>query len=344
MKDTVGREIDYMRISVTDRCNLRCRYCMPEGIDCVPMEQILTYEEICSVAEAAAELGISKIRVTGGEPLVRKGCHNLVRMIKAIPGIEKVTLTTNGVLLGEQAESLIEAGIDGINVSLDTLDREQFARITGYDLSGKVTDAVFKAVQMGVKVKLNVVSLDFSKVQAADDVRKAGESTLKSIPQDWMDLIALTKNNAIDVRFIEIMPIGHGRNFPAVGHDQLLAALKDFYPGLERAESVHGAGPAVYYHIPGHMGDIGLISAMHGKFCAGCNRIRLTAKGYLKPCLCYENGIDLRPILRAKLSEKDKRQVLRDHICSTILEKPKEHCFEEPESITEHEDMVSIGG
>ena len=345
MRDAVNREIDYMRISITDRCNLRCRYCMPEGIEHVPMGQILTYEEICSVAAAAAELGIRYIKVTGGEPLVRRDCPKLVRMLKAIPGIEKVTLTTNGVLLGEQLDDLKEARIDGINVSLDTLNRERFARLTGYDVLDKVMEAVFRVIEMGIRLKLNVVSLDFAREDVdPSNAWKTDENVRRMISQDWIDLIGLAKENPIDVRFIEMMPIGYGRYFPAVGHDKLLSALRVLYPGLTREENIHGSGPAIYYHIPGYTGDIGLISAIHGKFCGGCNRVRLTAKGYLKPCLCYEDGVDLRPILRADLAETDRRSKLKTVIQSVIWGKPEEHCFEQPENVTERGDMVSIGG
>lgn len=345
MRDSINREINYMRISITDRCNLRCQYCMPDGIVPVPMEQILTYEEICSVAAVAARLGIRYIKVTGGEPLVRRDCPELVGMLKAIPGIEKVTITTNGVLLGEQLDALAEAGIDGINVSLDTLDRERFARITGFDVLNKVLEGVFLAVRKGIRVKLNVVSLDVTRTgDVSGDAQKMGGDSERMIPRDWLDLIELTRENPVDVRFIELMPIGYGKSFPAVSHDRLLAALGSLYPGLAREESVHGPGPAVYYHIPGYAGSIGLISAIHGKFCSSCNRVRLTAKGYLKPCLCYEDGLDLRPILRSEETEAVRQSKLESGVQSVIWAKPGEHCFERPENITEHNGMVSIGG
>ena len=345
MKDSLDREIDYMRISITDRCNLRCQYCMPNGIECVPMEQILTYEEICSVVTAAAGLGIRHIKVTGGEPLVRKGCPALIGMLKEISGIEKVTITTNGILLKEQLDDLIAAGSDGINVSLDTMDRERFAGITGFDGLEQVLHGIFAAVERGIRVKLNVVSLDFTqKEAAAGRTEKADKSAQSGISEDWMRLIDLTREKPIDVRFIEMMPIGYGRSFPAIGHERLLAALQVLYPGLEPARGNHGFGPAVYYHIPGYIGDIGLISAIHGKFCDNCNRVRLTAKGFLKTCLCYEDGVDLQPILRADISETERQRQLNNCMRRAITAKPDAHCFEHPDRITEREDMVSIGG
>ena len=157
MKDSYGRVIDYMRISITDRCNLRCRYCMPDGIKSIPMEQILTLEEIAEVCRIASELGITKFKVTGGEPLVRKGCMELIRMLKALPYTEQVTLTTNGILLAAYAKELKEVGIDGINVSLDTLCAEKFAEITGYDRLKDVLEGIRTAHALGLKVKINTV-------------------------------------------------------------------------------------------------------------------------------------------------------------------------------------------
>ena len=164
MQDQYGREINYLRISITDRCNLRCRYCMPEGIKTVSMAEILTYEEIIMVVQCAARLGIRHIKVTGGEPLVRKGCAGLIRRLKEVPGIETVTLTTNGILLAEHLEALKEAGVDGINISMDTRDRELFRMITGGGEIKTVLQAVEKALHIGVKVKINAVSLDWEKM------------------------------------------------------------------------------------------------------------------------------------------------------------------------------------
>lgn len=344
MKDSVNREIDYMRISITDRCNLRCRYCMPNGIKCVPMNEILSYEEISLVAQAAAELGIKYLKVTGGEPLVRKGCPELIGMLKAIPGIEKVTITTNGVLLAEHLNDLIDAGIDGINVSLDTMNDERFAKITGYDRLKQVLYAVHAAMKRDVKVKLNVVSLDFAQIGTNKSEANTADGTQDLIPKDWVELIEFARKNPVDVRFIEMMPIGYGRNFPAVGHDKLLIALQTLYPGLTVDGRSHGFGPAVYFRIPGYAGGIGLISAIHGKFCNSCNRVRLTSTGYLKSCLCFEDGVDLRTILRVDASGGERWMQLVDSMQKAIYAKPGAHCFENSEKITEYRDMVSIGG
>ena len=341
MKDRQGREIDYMRISITDRCNLRCRYCMPDGIETVPKGCILSLEEIQAAAICAARLGIRFLKVTGGEPLVRKDCCHLIQTLKGISGIEKVTLTTNGVLLEPVLEELKSGGIDGINISLDTLDRKTYETITGKDCLNQVLSAVEAAVKLKIPVKLNAVSLDLGK-------------------DHWTELTELARRLPVDVRLIELMPIGHGKDFPSMDHRLLFAELKKQYPGMEEDRRFHGPGPAVYYQIPGFAGTVGFISAVHGKFCASCNRVRLTSQGFFKPCLCYEDGVDLRPILRAGCSapenghfhwpetirpdDKKKKKRLEEAMKKAIWEKPKAHCFEHPGEITEAADMVSIGG
>lgn len=325
MKDSYGRTIDYMRISVTDRCNLRCKYCMPEGIRCVPSEEILTLEEICQVAACGGKLGIRHIRITGGEPLVRKNCCHLVRQLKGLPGIEKVTITTNGMLLKEHLEDLVEGGIDGINISMDTRDRQRFREITGSDGAEQVLESIRLAAAQPVAVKVNAVSLDL------------GEENL-------VQMAELAREYPVDVRFIEMMPIGYGKAFPVMDHGKLLERLGKLYPGLEDDPRVHGSGPAVYYRIPGFKGSIGLISAIHGKFCDRCNRVRLTSQGQLKTCLCYEDGADLRAILRGEEKAETRQQLLLEAIRQAVEKKPAAHCFDCPGQITEQRSMVMIGG
>ncbi len=323
MRDARGREISYLRISVTDRCNLRCKYCMPDGICCVEHNDILRFEEILRIAQCGAELGIKKIRLTGGEPLVRKGCQQLVRMLKEIPGIEKVAMTTNGTLLREALPKLVEAGLDEVNISLDTINAERFEQITGQDLLSEVLLAIDAAYAAGLKVKINAVSMPDT---------------------DWKSLITLAKERCVDVRFIELMPIGEGKCAAGRSNVELLSEIKREFPKLRADESVHGAGPAVYYRIPGYQGSIGLISAMHGKFCRDCNRVRLTSTGFLKTCLCYEDGTDLRGILREESSVSIGHQKLLAAMEHAIYGKPAEHCFEQPEQITEAHGMNAIGG
>lgn len=334
--DKEGRIIDYLRISITDRCNLRCKYCMPQPVEQLPCEEILRYEELVSVARAAAACGISHIKITGGEPLVRKDCAALVKAVKQIEGIETVTLTTNGVLLSECFADLKNAGVDGINISLDTLDRERYQEITGSDALEAVCKAIDLCMFGGIKTKLNVTVTQ--------------ESDIK----DVMRLAELAKEKPLDVRFIEVMPIGYGKSFEPIDNYYILKQLRGRYPGmhLEKKPEVingkriytHGMGPAVYYSVPEFKGSVGFISAIHDKFCDSCNRLRLTSTGLLKYCLCYEDGIELKPILRAGLSEALVQMQLKEAFRDAMQHKPKEHHFDQPTLISERKAMASIGG
>ena len=321
MLDQYGRSINYMRVSVTDKCNLRCRYCMPEGVDRVPMSDLLTMEEIAAVCRQASRLGIDRIRITGGEPLVRRGVTKLVDMLSALPGIKEVTMTTNGVLLGSYLPDLIRGGLKGINISLDTLDRDRYKKITGQDCLDQVLESIHEAVASGLKVKINAVL-----IQDLND-------------RDWKDLLRLAENQPVDVRFIEMMPIGAGALFEGLSNQILLDWIKDMYPDIAKDPKKHGNGPAVYYKLSGFQGSIGFISPIHGKFCTGCNRIRMTAMGDLKPCLCYGTSTGIRDILRSR-GEEAVGQVLKE----IIYNKPEAHCFENRENITERNKMIAIGG
>ena len=318
MKDKAGREIDYMRISITDRCNLRCKYCMPGDIETTDMANLLTYEEIVQVTEAAAALGIRHIRLTGGEPLVRRGCVDLVRKIKNVSRIETVGMTTNGVLLAEYAKSLKEAGLDSVNVSLDTLDKTEFQRLTGRDELKAVLAGIDAAKEVKIPVKINAVNYQHL---------------------DWKSILDYTNTMQVPVRFIEMMPIGYGAAYTGGPNEELFRQIEACY-GSASETGKHGAGPAVYYRFPGLNMDVGFISAMHHKFCSSCNRIRLTSEGYLKLCLCYEKGVDLRAVLR----DPGREQTLQEVIRTAIFEKPAEHCFEQVSEMTEHKAMVRIGG
>ncbi len=327
MKDSFGRTINYMRISVTDRCNLRCRYCLPNGVQQVSMAQILTYEEITEIARAAAELGINTFKITGGEPLVRRGCESLIGMLKQTTGVREVTLTTNGVLLADKLPALLENGLDAVNISLDTLDPELFRKITGFDALDAVLKSVDAACMSGIPVKINVVPQ-------------------KNINEDaWVKLALLAKDRPIDVRFIEMMPIGLGKTTASVPErevrDRLTAELGALHPVSEH----RGNGPAQYVSVPGFTGRIGFISAIHGKFCDGCNRIRLTSTGKLKPCLCYGDTLDLMPVLRQTDTDPAVRQKeLQETIREAVHKKPHAHCFDDPRTVTEQKHMSEIGG
>ncbi len=319
MVDCHGREINYMRISITDKCNLRCRYCMPEGVTLTSMSELLSYEEIVSVCQQAVSLGITRFKVTGGEPLVRRDADRLVAMIKEIPGVEQVTLTTNGILLEDYAHKLKAAGVDGINVSLDTLNPDKFCEITGFDALERVLKGIDAALEAGLSVKLN--------------------SVLTKDNADYKALIAYAGKKGIVLRFIEMMPIGYGKEQEGISNQWLLEELEKEYGRLEIISGELGNGPAVYYGLPGKNVIIGFISAIHGKFCDSCNRIRMTAMGEIKPCLCFEKSISIKEPLRVGNMDDVKARLVW-----SISQKPYSHCFEEIEKITEEKKMVQIGG
>lgn len=321
MEDSYGRTIDYMRISITDRCNLRCRYCMPQGIRWIPTEEILSYEDIAFLCRQSAYLGVKKYKITGGEPLVRLGCEALIRQIKSIPGVEEVTLTTNGVVLKEHLPALQEAGLEHVNISLDTLEREKYRQITGFDQLDAVFAGLKAAVSSGLSVKVNAV------------LQKGVNE------EEWSSLLQLAREYPVDVRFIELMPIGFGRAGAGVDNSRLLDKIRQQYPRICRDLRVHGNGPAVYYRIPDFLGGVGFISAVHGKFCDGCNRIRLTATGEVKPCLCYGDSISVKKAVQ----DRDSGTV-QALLAQAVAQKPGMHCFEEESRITERHRMAQIGG
>lgn len=323
MLDRYGRVINYLRISVTDRCNLRCCYCMPEGVQDVGMKNILTFEEIWEIVRTGVSLGITHIRITGGEPLVRKGCVDLIRGIREIPGVETITMTTNGVLLGNYGKQLKEACVDGVNISLDTLDPEEFYKITGKRELQEVLAGIQAAKTAGLPVKLNAVN----------------RKELDPIP-----LVRYAQEENLPLRFIEMMPVGYGKKYVGRSNEELRETLEAVCGKAEcmtnREElSRMGSGPAVYYQFSDLKVPVGFISAIHGKFCDTCNRVRLTAEGYLKLCLCYDEGEDLRRVLR-----EGEKENLRTIMEQTIFRKPAAHCFEHPAEMTETHEMVKIGG
>lgn len=324
MLDGFGRTIDYMRISVTDRCNLRCVYCMPpEGVECVPHDEILRYEEILRVVQAGVDLGITKYRITGGEPLVRKGIVDFVRMVKATKGVESVALTTNGVLFTAMGEALRDAGLDAVNFSLDCLDADSFARLTRVDAWDAVMAGIEKALALGFKTKLNCVPME------------------EYNGGDWARLAALARDKKLDVRFIEMMPIGLGQDYKSVDNNEVLSVLTQIFGEPVKSTRKHGSGPAVYYDFPGFKGSVGFISAMSHAFCGGCNRVRLTADGMLKPCLCYEDGLNVKELLRTGVSD----EALKSAVTDTITSKPMHHNFCGGGcGAAEKRKMVQIGG
>ena len=324
--DQYNRRINYLRISVTDRCNLRCLYCVPsEEIQVVRYADILSYEEILRLVSVAADLGIDKVRVTGGEPLVRKGIYNFISSLTGIAGIKDVSITTNGVLLKAGLESLRAAGIKRINVSLDTLNRRKYEMITGSDEFEAVWLAIEKARKMGFKpIKINVV-------------------VMKGINDDELkDFAKLSVKNHYHIRFIEYMPISannnpqHLRYIPNSAVQSKLEEIEALIPVTRRDMD----GPVRRFKLKGALGEIGFISPISNHFCQRCNRLRLTAIGQIRPCLLSDRQIDIKKHLRNDGSDLDLRQIF----LKAIYNKPLSHHMSPDELTPFPELMSSIGG
>jgi cyclic pyranopterin phosphate synthase len=292
---------------------------MPEDISLATGEKMLTDEEIVRVVRAAVSLGLVHYRLTGGEPLVRQGIDELAEMIHQVRGVHSLTMTTNGVLLADHAQRLRKAGITGINVSLDTADREEYRKLTGVDAFEQVTEGITCAQACGIPIKLNAV---------------AGQT------RDVEKLVQFAQKRGLILRFIEMMPIGWGKEYAGASEEDMLNVLCSLYGEAQKKEGSYGVGPAQYYSFAHLSCPIGLIQAMQHKFCDRCNRVRLTAEGWLKPCLCYEDGTDLRQVLGSGAA----RQELENCIAGEIRKKQQEHCFLIPSKITEKKTMVQIGG
>ena len=326
MKDGLGRNINYLRISVTDRCNLRCRYCMPEeGVEKKDHMEMLTLEEIFEVVKACADLGTDKIRITGGEPLVRKGLTGLIERISKLGSIKDIALTTNGVLLKKLAHDLREAGLKRINISLDTMDGKKYEYMTRGGNIKDVLEGIDEALKVGlVPIKINtVLTKDFNEDEIGD-------------------FIKLTLNENIDVRFIELMPLGQAAKFASEHYLPNTAVLERFKE-LEPVEAADKSSPAKYYMLPGAKGRVGLINPISHKFCDNCNRIRLTADGKLKPCLHSNKEIDVRGILRDN-NQDNKYKVLQEAVAEAVQAKPKHHTLNDLCNEPIERDMYKIGG
>ena len=300
--DSFGRRINYLRISVTDRCNLRCIYCMPpEGIPLIPHSEVLSYEEISTVVRAAAELGINKIRLTGGEPLVRAKLPGLVQMLSQIEGIDEVSLTTNGTLLKKYALELKQAGLSRVNVSLDTFRADRFRHITRLGELKDVLDGIKAAKDTGFHpIKINMVV-----IRGTND-------------DEVLDFANMTYKEGWHVRFIELMPFADVTEFvPSSELRQRIVSLGI----LEPCSPITGNGPARYYRLSGARGTIGFISPITENFCSHCNRMRLTSDGKLCPCLLSDDKIDLKGLLRHNASLQEiKRLILK-----AVVSKPERH-------------------
>ena len=326
LADQFNRPITYLRISVTDKCNLRCVYCMPEqGLPWLPKSEILTYEEIAQLVRAAASVGVRSIRLSGGEPLIRKNIWHLVEEIAAIPGIEDIALSTNGLLLAEQIDDLLRAGLRRVNVSLDTLQEPRFMEIARRPGLDKVLSGIDAAIARGLSpVKINCVVM-----------RGYNDDEIAAFAQ-W------TKERAVYVRFIELMPVQENLDVQRdayVSADEILERVRSI-GDLDAVEGPGGNGPARYFAFPGAPGAVGVISPLSHDYCERCNRVRLSADGHLRLCLFGDQGIDLRTPLRAGASDGDIADILR----SAMLIKPERHHLKLGEAASRMRAFSEIGG
>lgn len=318
MKDPFGRDINYLRISVTDLCNLRCRYCMPEeGVPKLSHEDILSVEEIEKITKAFVNLGINKIRLTGGEPLLRSGILDIVERIGKLEGLKDFAMTTNGVLLGRYAQELKNRGLKRVNISLDTLKDDKYRYITR---KGNIK-YVMEGIEAAKKVGLTPIKINTVLVGGFND-------------DEIEDLARLTLEEEIHVRFIELMPVGEAikhRSNKYISNEIVLEKL----PELIEVKRKDLSSPAVYYKLPNAKGRIGLINPISCKFCSHCNRVRLTAQGMMKLCLHSNDEIDLREALR-------KGQGLENIILAAVEKKPESHHLEDGQYVWKK--MYQIGG
>lgn len=319
MKDTFSRSIRYMRISITDRCNLRCSYCRPEAIPFIPHDDILRYEEILRICKIMTDMGVSVMRVTGGEPLMRKGCVGFLEALKHIPGLERVTLTSNGLLLQEHLQALADLKLDGLNISLDSLSPERYRVITGFDGFRQVWAAIEQSIVLGIALKLNFVPMQ--------GVNEA----------DILPMANLARELPIGVRFIELMPSCENQALRGISTEQILAMLKAEFDDLDEDHTRRGFGPARYFKSGQMRGSIGLIGALSDNFCATCNRLRLTSEGFLKFCLHHNTGLDLRAMLRGGADDAAIARAIE----TGIQDKPERHSLQDETNLNF---MSRIGG
>jgi len=325
LTDSFGRKHTYLRISLTERCNLRCTYCMPaEGVDLKPRDHILSFEEIMRLAELLVSRGVTKIRLTGGEPLIRKELVQLVERLRQLDGLQELTITTNGLLLPRKLDDLKKAGVTGFNISLDTLREDRFEHITRRKGLETVLEAIHMTVEAGYDpVKVNCVVL-----------RGVNEDEL-------VDFVAMTREMPIEMRFIEYMPFdGNAWNTGEfMPYRDMVDLITERWPDFE-AEGGDELEIAKLWQVPGHRGKVGFISSMSDHFCAGCNRIRITADGKLKVCLFGTNEVNLRDMMRAGIN--DER--LLETIQSALARKAASHAGMEVIAKSDNRPMILIGG
>ena len=325
--DGFGRLHDNLRISVTDRCNIRCFYCMPDvNVKFGPREEVLTFEELERFARIAARLGVRKLRITGGEPLLRRGLADLVRSLAKIPGIEDIALTTNGVLLADQAEALHAAGLRRMNIHLDTLDRQRFQQITRRDDLGRVLDGIHECLRVGFqKLKINAVAVK------------------NLVEPDIVPLARFGRQHGIEIRYIEFMPLdaqGLWLRDKVLQADDILAMLTREIGPLEPLPDPDPRAPATEYRFADGIGSVGFIASVSKPFCLNCNRIRLTADGKLRYCLFALEEMDVRGLLRGGAPDAEIENVIRANVAAKWIG----HEINSAKFIPPPRPMYAIGG
>jgi len=328
LKDNHGRTINYLRLAVTDRCNLRCFYCMPEeGIDWLSRSELMTYEEMLRICSLLVKMGVEKIRITGGEPFVRKDIMRLMASLSLIPGLQQLTVTTNGVFTAPLIPELKRLGIHSVNLSLDTLDRNRFFSITRRDELPKVLETLEQLLQYEIDVKINAVVMD-------------GKNT-----EDIIPLAELTKDIPVNIRFIEEMPFnGEGSHYSSLQWDyiRILERIKEGHPDIQKIpDPLYST--SYNYHIPGHKGNIGIIAAYTRTFCGTCNRLRVTPQGMLKTCLYDDGVLNVKDLMRKGLND----DLIAMNLIQAIQHRSKDGWEAErlrKEKAPVHESMATIGG
>lgn len=325
--DNHGRPLNYLRLAVTDRCNLRCFYCMPEeGIRYMPKKELLTFEEIIKLVSLMATMGISKIRLTGGEPFVRNDLMDLIKRLVEIPGIKDLHLTTNGVLTAPHIPELKKLGIASVNLSMDTLDQERFKTITRRDEFHSTNETLNSLLDHQIPVKINTVVMDGKNIQ------------------DIIPMVELTRSNNVTVRFIEEMPFNGEGNHVTLpwSHKDILRHIQSHFKEIHKVPDPENS-TAFHYKIPGFQGTIGIIAAFSRTFCGTCNRIRVTAQGILKTCLYDDGVLNIKDLLRSDIAEAE----LKEKLLGAFRNRAKDGFEAErkrSDHQTAHESMSTIGG
>lgn len=318
MIDSFGRNIDYMRVSLTDKCNLNCIYCR-SNCDKAYLDT-MSADEIIRIINIVTDIGIKKIKLTGGEPLLRKDFEYILESISKIPEIEDITLTTNGIYLKKYAYILKKYNVKSINISLDTLDKNAYKKITGYDHVESVKSSINYAIKLGFNVKINSV-------------------VIKDFNENIFELAEIAKHNKISVRFIELMPMGEGRKYKYIQGSEIIKKLEEKYGKFEKTD-YKSNGPCVYYKNNSFEGTIGLITAVSDCFCSQCNRIRMTSDGFVKLCLYYNKGINVKEMIDNGATDNE----IKNAIKYIISQKPESHHFGIIDENSENKNMVQIGG